>query len=174
MKNKLYNTGVIIGGFQPFHIGHEKLVNTALELCNDVYIYLGNRKTNEENMLSFDTRKRLIEKVYKNYLHRVHFFSNEYKNKNECSEYILELFWRTLPDNKPDIIIHGDEDIRRYWFNQNERQFNELFIPRNKLIVSGTKIRDALIKHDYNYCKGVINLSIIDELDNLRNELIEG
>ena len=172
MKNKLYNTGVIIGGFQPFHIGHEQLVNTALELCNNVYIYLGNRKTNEENMLSFETRKRLIEKVYKNHLHRIHFLSNEYKNKNEWSEYILELFWRTLPDNKPDIIIHGDEDIRRYWFSQNERKFNELFIPRNNLIVSGTKIRDALINNNYNYCNGVMNLLIIDELDNLRNELI--
>jgi len=40
VKNKLYNTGVIIGGFQPFHIGHEQLVNTALELCNNVYIYI--------------------------------------------------------------------------------------------------------------------------------------
>ena len=172
MKNKLYNIGVIIGGFQPFHIGHEQLVDVALELCNNIYIYLGKRKTNEENMFSFETRKKLIEKIYKNDLDRIRFLENEYKNKDEWNKYILKLFQETLPNGKPDIIIHGDEDIRRLWFSQNERKFNELFIPRNKLIVSGTAIRNALIDSNFDYCRNVMNTSIIDELDNLRNELI--
>lgn len=177
MSSKLFNVGVVIGGFQPFHIGHEQLIDTALEVSDVVYVYLGSRKTDEENMFSFNTRKRLIEKIYHNKLDKLKFCCNEYKEKKDWSNYILELFNKTLPNNLPDIIIHGDEDFRRNWFNQNDRKFSELFIPRKSLVseidVSGTKIRKALIDQDYEYCKTVLNSLILDELDNLRNELIK-
>ena len=57
----LYDTGVIIGGFQPLHIGHENLINTGLKLCNKLCIYIGERKNTEENLFSFNTRRELIE-----------------------------------------------------------------------------------------------------------------
>lgn len=41
MANKPYDTGLVVGRFQTFHIGHQRLIETALTLCDRVLILVG-------------------------------------------------------------------------------------------------------------------------------------
>lgn len=175
MNNKLFKIGAIIGGFQPLHLGHEELINTGLQLCEHLYIYIGQRKTKEENIFSFKTRKNLIEKVYKNNLSKITILQNEYREKELWGNYLLDLFDNTIKEGKPNIIIHGDEDFRRIWFSQSQRKgINELFMPRKETYnVSGTLIRKALIEENYNYCEVVMNNALHNDLPKLRKELLQ-
>ncbi len=38
---KKYKTGLVIGRFQPFHLGHKYVIGKALELCEKIYIGIG-------------------------------------------------------------------------------------------------------------------------------------
>lgn len=170
----LYKNGVVIGGFQPLHIGHEHIINTALNLCDNVYIFIGQRKNVGENGFDFNTRKYLIEKVFKTNLNRIHILQNEYKPKEEWGQYILQLLKDTL-GSLPNIIIHGDEDFRRLWFNQKDRTFNELFLPRSEpyanFNLSGTNIRKALLVNDFKYYKKCVNPILYEDFNLLKNKL---
>ena len=170
----LYRTGVIIGGFQPLHIGHEDLINTALNLCDYLYIYIGQRKNGSENVFSFNTRKELILTVFKNYTNRIKIFKNEYRSKELWCNYILQLFKETIGHN-PNIIIHGDEDVRRQWFPQIQRNFNELFIPRRSPVdgyrINGTNVRKALLNNNKQLFNMCMNPKLHNQFERLKAEI---
>ena len=63
---KPYNTGLICGRFQTFHKGHEKLVETALLLCNRVLILIGSSQEcgTERNPFNINTRTKILKEIY--------------------------------------------------------------------------------------------------------------
>ena len=63
---KPYDVGLICGRFQTFHIGHEKLVNTGLLLCDRVLILVGSSQESgtERNPLNIATRLDMIREIY--------------------------------------------------------------------------------------------------------------
>ena len=63
---KKYNVGLLIGRFQPFHKGHLYLLNKSFEYVDKLIIGIGSSNVkNEENFLDFATRKKMLEKVFK-------------------------------------------------------------------------------------------------------------
>ena len=38
---KPYNSGIIVGRFQTFHNGHKDMIDRAVELCEEVGIFIG-------------------------------------------------------------------------------------------------------------------------------------
>lgn len=62
MKRKQYNTGLIIGRFQPFHKGHTYLLKEALKYCDSLIIAIGSsNKTDSHNPFSYLQRIAMIE-----------------------------------------------------------------------------------------------------------------
>lgn len=62
-----YKTGLIIGRFQPFHFGHLYLLKKGLEICDKIIIGIGSASIfDENNLLSYEERKKMIKKVIKN------------------------------------------------------------------------------------------------------------
>jgi bifunctional NMN adenylyltransferase/nudix hydrolase len=61
-----YDYGVFIGRFQPFHKGHAKVVNVALENVNKLIILIGsaNNPRTIRNPFTFDERKEFITSLY--------------------------------------------------------------------------------------------------------------
>ena len=41
MNKKPYKLGVLVGRFQTFHTGHEEIIRKAIELCEQVWIFVG-------------------------------------------------------------------------------------------------------------------------------------
>jgi nicotinamide-nucleotide adenylyltransferase len=62
-----FHTGLIIGRFQPLHLGHTFLFKKALEIVDFLKIGVGSSQINNEskNPFSYDERKSLIENALK-------------------------------------------------------------------------------------------------------------
>lgn len=66
MSDKPYNVLVFIGRFQPFHNGHKRVIDRALELADNVLVLVGssNRSRSIRNPFTFEERKDMIERTY--------------------------------------------------------------------------------------------------------------
>lgn len=66
MSHKQFKALVFIGRFQPFHLGHAKVVDRALELADEVIIVVGSAFSSRRlyNPFTFEERKGMIKSVY--------------------------------------------------------------------------------------------------------------
>ena len=64
--NKPYDSGLIVGRFQTFHKGHQRLVETGLTLCDRLLILVGSAQEcgTVRNPLNIQTRIDMIRTVY--------------------------------------------------------------------------------------------------------------
>jgi bifunctional NMN adenylyltransferase/nudix hydrolase len=64
--SKQFDTLVLIGRMQPFHIGHKAVVDKALEYAKEVVIVLGScfQPRSTKNPFTFEERKAMIESCY--------------------------------------------------------------------------------------------------------------
>ncbi len=63
---KHYKLGLVIGRFQPFHLGHRYLIQKALESADKIIIGIGSANvTDENNPYSFKNRKNMIGEFIK-------------------------------------------------------------------------------------------------------------
>jgi len=67
-KEKEYDYLVFIGRFQPFHLGHKYVIDTALKMANHVIVLAGssNSSRNSRNPFTFEERKEMIIKSFEN------------------------------------------------------------------------------------------------------------
>ena len=63
-----YKHGLCVMRAQPFHIGHQKIIDKMLQECELVTIALGSIQEShtERNPFDYSTRRQMIENVYKN------------------------------------------------------------------------------------------------------------
>lgn len=60
---KKYKTGLVIGRFQPFHLGHKYLIEQALEICDNIILGIGSsNKSDGKNPYSADVRVEFLQK----------------------------------------------------------------------------------------------------------------
>jgi nicotinamide-nucleotide adenylyltransferase len=66
IKMKQYEFGLVCGRFQTFHLGHEKLIDTALSMCEKVLVFIGSAQESgtERNPYDAEFRKRILRAVY--------------------------------------------------------------------------------------------------------------
>lgn len=86
---------LIIGRFQPFHKGHLYLLQEALKQSEKISIAIGSANVHDAaNPLTFDTRKKMLEKViaHEGWQDRVAkiFPSNDYPSDEEWLQKVLE------------------------------------------------------------------------------------
>lgn len=67
MSEYKYQHGLSIMRAQPFHIGHQKLVDRMLKECERVTIVLGSiqEQGTARNPLNYTTRKKMIQNIYR-------------------------------------------------------------------------------------------------------------
>lgn len=59
---KKYKIGLVIGRFQPFHKGHQYLIDRALEIAEKIVIGIGSSNVkNSNNPWSYQERKKMLE-----------------------------------------------------------------------------------------------------------------
>ena len=63
---KPYDTGLLVGRFQTFHIGHQSLVEAGKKLCDRMIILVGSAQESgtERNPFNISTRIDCIKEVY--------------------------------------------------------------------------------------------------------------
>lgn len=136
---KKYPVGLVIGRFQPFHLGHKYLIEKALELCEELIIVIcGPNTKNDKNPYPYALRKQMLERFLKEegYKTRVKkiFRSIDIPDDYEWRDIILE------KAGKVDLVIGNNDE----WSNSF---FEEAGIPiarvgfHKRHILEGTKIR---------------------------------
>jgi len=152
----MYNTGMIIGRFQPFHLGHSIILDKALDQCNKVIVVIGSAKESGTplNPLSASEREQIIIDSFTNRLdydnlEKIEFLHlndrEHWCNDSSFGEYVINAIEHTYGVT-PSVVFEGKESSRNSWFDTID--IDVVQISRNKCAVSGTELREAIYNGD--------------------------
>ncbi len=180
MQDDIFKYGIIVGRFQHIHKGHEKLINIGLKLCNKLLVFIGsaNQKTSARNPYSYEYRKSLLEIIYKDEISSQKLIIAPLDDWADCTlltpkwgEYVLDKAKEVLGEY-PNCIIYGkDKDIFKCFSKNDVKNISEVYVDRNSLLISATKMREYLKDNNIEEWKKYANEKIYDKFDELRNML---
>ena len=133
--------GLLIGRFQPFHLGHLNALDFALSKVEKLWVGLGssNKPPQKNNPFSAEERKRMILDSVDDFIRkRIEIY---YIPDLEDHVKWIKLIDTIVP--KFDIIFTNDELTKHLY---SKRKIKVLSIPFTKReLLSGTNIRDKII-----------------------------
>ena len=162
------NNGLIIGRFQPFTLGHKKMIDTALEQCDNVYICIikGKKSEKEKNPLPLELQEEMIKDVYKSiYNKRLFIISAQTGN-------LITIINKTK-DNI-NYVYAGTDRVQAYK-KQLERtlDINVREIKRTDEDISATQVRNAIKEDDYDTFKRLVPRAIVKFWSVLKKYIVE-
>lgn len=179
---KPYETGFIIGRFQTFTKGHEKLVETGLQLCDKVLLVIGSAQEyrTARNPFSISIRTEMINKIYGVGNPNLQIaYLNDLTDENDISHkwgsYLMNNVKEIL-GCKPDVMIYGNDESRSDWFDKKELEnITEIIVNRNSedCPISATYLRTLMVRDNYEEWAKWTNKKIHEMYRKLRNELLE-
>ena len=132
--------GLLIGRFQPFHLGHLDALKFALSKVEKLWIGIGssNKPNQKQNPFSADERKQMIlSSIDETILNRIQIF---YIPDLENHEKWIESIDTIVP--KFDVIFSNDELTQHLY---SKRGIKVISVPfTNRDVLSGTNIRDKI------------------------------
>lgn len=136
----LFMNGLLIGRFQPFHLGHLEALKFALTKVDKLWVGLGssNKPLQQNNPFSAEERKNMIlESVDDSIKNKIEiYFIPDLENHIKW----IELIDTIVP--KFDVIFTNDE-LTKYLYSK--KKVMVLSIPFSQRdILSGTNIRDRI------------------------------
>ena len=177
MENHPYDVGLIVGRFQTFHKGHQKLVETALTLCDRVLILVGSAQEcgTERNPLNVETRIEMIKSVYDSpriMIYALADMSNEHDIRPEWGRYLLNNIDRYIY-KAPELMIYGNDEARSKWFAMEDiKDTSEFIVNRGSLPISATMLRELMVKDERKEWMKWVDPRLHKMYDRLRNELM--
>ena len=133
--------GLLIGRFQPFHLGHLDALRFALSKVDKLWIGLGssNKPLQKNNPFSAEERKEMIlSSIDESMKQRIQiYFIPDLENHIKW----IELIDTLVP--KFDIVFTNDELTRHLYSKRDVEVLPIPFVKRD--ILSGTNIRDMII-----------------------------
>ena len=174
----VYDSGLIVGRFQTFHKGHQSLVDAGLQLCDRVLILIGSAQESgtERNPYNISTRIDVIRSVYADNSRVSVYALPDLTNENDITEewgrYVLGQVDRYLY-KAPELMIYGNDEARSRWFNVNDiKDSAEFIIPRSRLPISATMLREMMVKDERREWMKWVNPKLHKMYDRLRAELM--
>jgi nicotinamide-nucleotide adenylyltransferase len=170
---KEYKLGLVLGRFQGVHIGHESIINRALELCSDVLILIGsaNKKNTKENPFPVELRYQMLSDIFND--KRVHIFPLDdlgVGNVPSWGDYVIE---NAIKDfGKPDLIIQGIEVKTNTWY-KNFQDIHFLEVDREIVPINATKLRGYILEDNKDEFFKYTNPKIHKYYEELRKYLLE-
>ena len=153
---KKYNVGLVLGRFQPLHIGHEAIIREALKQCEQVVVAIGSAQKQgvPSDPLSWQDRRDTIiscfsDEYYSNKLLVMPLSDREnYSNDSSFGEYIMSNVFKAF-EVVPDVIFEGAEAVRKDWYNT--LGIDVIQIDRGEIKTSGTQLREAIKNGEKDY-----------------------
>ena len=176
---KPYDVGLIVGRFQHFHIGHKSLVENAYKLCDRVLILVGSAQESGtlRNPYLPSTRIDVIREIFgvdNNNLivKELNDLTNENDINADWGRYVLKNVKKYIR-KAPSLMVYGNDEFRSKWFDPNDiTDTAELVIPRSRIPISATKLREALVKDNFEYWSKFVDDKTHKMYDRLRSELL--
>lgn len=114
--NYKYDYLVFICRCQPFHYGHQTVINRALELSEKILILVGsaNSPRSWRDPFTYEERKNVIEQVYKTEKNRISVLPLEDFKYNDQAwiSNVQRVVLDNLQGNSPNIHLHGFNNYR--------------------------------------------------------------
>ena len=180
MSEYKYQHGLTIMRAQPFHIGHQKLIDQMLNDCAHITIALGSiqEQGTKTNPLNYMTRKKMIQNIYKNTpeytrLRIIGLF--DINNPLQWGEFVMDFIKDNLADLPlPDAYYAGSE-YDAHWFRDYIK--NICLIDRtdpNFPFVTGTMVREMIKFQDKRWKNFInpVNHELIEEYFNKKKGII--
>lgn len=177
-SDRAYDTGLLVGRFQTFHKGHQKLVETGLLLCDRLLVLVGSAQEcgTERNPLNIETRIQMIKAVYPDdsrvMIYALSDLSNENDIRPEWGRYVLENVDRYIY-KPPELMIYGNDESRSRWFDTEDiKDTSEFIVNRGALPISATMLRELMVKDNRREWMKWVDPKLHKMYDRLRNELM--
>jgi len=176
---KPYDVGLVVGRFQHFHIGHRSLVENAFKLCDRVLILVGSAQESGtlRNPYLPSTRIDVIREIYGHdnsvlQVKELNDLTNENDITPDWGKYVLKNV-KTHIRKEPSLMVYGNDEFRSRWFAPEDIENTaELVIPRSRIPISATQLRDALVRDDFEYWSKFVDDKTHKMYDRLRSELL--
>lgn len=180
MENGIFKYGLIVGRFQHIHKGHQKLIEIGLRLCDKLLIFIGsaNQKISSRNPYTYEYRKSLIEIIYKEEIEKGKIVIaplNDFEDSNcltpAWGEYVLNSA-KDILGGYPNCIIYGkDKNIFKCFSKESVKNLTEVYVDRQSLMISATKMRDFLLNDEKEEWKKYADEKIYNKYDELKEKL---
>lgn len=158
MNHKPFHLGILVGRFQTMHSGHEMMVQTAVDLCEKVAVFIGSSQESgtNKNPLTYEFRKELLENVFGGRISIYPLPDIGVGNNSKWGDYVLENVLHQC-GQYPDLLVSGKESRRVDWFDSiNGLRIAELYIPKT-IDMSASRMREMLVNDDYETWKQYVN-----------------
>lgn len=132
--------GLLVGRFQPFHLGHVDAIKFALEKVENLWLGIGssNRNPEKNNPFSADERKEMIQNSIDSIIsQKIQIF---YIPDLEDHKKWIENMDEIVP--KYDMVFSNDEMTHHLYSKRNMKVISIPFTNRDEL--SGTNIRNRI------------------------------
>lgn len=169
---KKYKLGLVLGRFQVFHKGHELIINTALENCDKVLIFIGSsdKSNTYQNPFDYEFRKQIITEIYGDKVIIKPLPDLGVGNVPLWGKYVMDNAKNAV--GMPDCIIYGIEDKCETWY-KDYTDLTYLKVDRNNIDISSTKLKEIIINNNYSDYQKYVNPRIYKYYNEIRNKLIE-
>jgi cytidyltransferase-like protein len=175
---KPYDSGLVVGRFQTYHKGHEKLIDTGLLLCDRLVILIGSAQENgtERNPYNIATRIKMLKTIYGDNPNVMIYGLSDLTNENDITtdwgKYLLKAVDKYIY-KAPDVMIYGNDEARSRWFETDDiKNTTELIINRGELPIAATMIRNLMVEDNRKEWMKWVNPKLHKMYDELRNELM--
>lgn len=170
VNKKPYELGILVGRFQTLHLGHEMIIRKALELCEEVGLFIGSSQESgtNKNPFSYELRKEIIETALGEELKIFPLPDIGIGNVPAWGDYVLKNVYDRF-GKYPDLLITGKEGRRIDWFdNAKELAISELYVPKS-IDISGTQMRDFFVNDDRESWQSYVSPNNWKNYDRLRS-----
>ena len=155
---KQYKKGLILGRFQLLHLGHEYIINKALEVCDEVLILIGSsdKSNTTENPYDYETRKSMLEVVYGDKIKIAPLTDLGVGNVPAWGEYVLENAEKI--NGFPDCIVYGIEAKCETWFSEEiKKKITFIKVDRGDIKIDASTLRSYMYDNEYDKWKKYVN-----------------
>ncbi|OME54074.1 hypothetical protein BSK59_15955 [Paenibacillus odorifer] len=178
---KKYNLGLVIGRFQGLHVGHEFLIQSAYEECENLLVLVGSAQEKGTMRNPFDLRVRIgmLKALYKDVPNLYIGFINDLTNENDHSTDWIEYLFQQANEWKDfygvrgnfDAMCTGNDEERKFWLlPQDIKQLN---LDRANIPVSSTIMRGYLAWNSHDLWTQYTNPRLHIFYQHLRKQLME-
>lgn len=173
MSTKQYDLVIFIGRFQPFHIGHKQVINTALNISENVLVLVGSswQPSTIKNPWSYNDRKAMIYKAMNipddsDVLSIVPLHDQLYNDQNWTSDVQgivqQEMYDKNIDSKRIGIIGHSKDDTSYYL-----KMFPQWTLIEHEMveIISATELRTLYFERkNMKFLQSLLPAPIFDEL----------
>lgn len=173
MSDKRFNLGMVVGRFEPIHLGHEKIIDISLNSCSKTALLVTYNEQDKNNPYSYEYVMHLINKIYSDEIKdgrlKIIPFKNDIKFNEKYGEKLIDTVSNVCLQN-PDFIVYGsDKNISKCFGENLRKDLFEIKVSRDEYNISATDIRNALQNNDIEFVRKNLDPKIYDEIENLKN-----